>query len=277
MAGELAARVDPPPASPDWLGYPPASDAEVAALEAKLGLRLPPSYAAFLRASNGWRRITSAIGRLRPAGEVDLFRVENEDWVEIYGEDGWDVPDAEYLRATTTGAPPGHRAAHMPHLVQVSDVDDGVLLLNPRAVTPDGEWEAWFFANWVPGAQRYPSFAHLMLGEFQSFRQVQGSTGGWVPPTLPVPAATAKRTAAKKAGKEKAAKGAARDGGRVIAFAGIAGQGGAGAGRVRTLAGRLGRAAGVGPSRGRTWSGRCRTCSVAAMTPAVRSASACRP
>jgi HEAT repeats len=34
------------------------------------------------------------------------------------------------------------------------------------AVWPDGEWEAWFFANWLPGAMRYRSFADWMRQEF---------------------------------------------------------------------------------------------------------------
>jgi HEAT repeat protein len=32
-------------------------------------------------------------------------------------------------------------------------------------VWPDGEWETWFFANWVPGAVRYRSFAEWMRHE----------------------------------------------------------------------------------------------------------------
>lgn len=48
--------------------------------------------------------------------------------------------------------------------IQISEVDDGVLLLNPAIVTPEGEWEAWFFANWLPGALRSPSFFELIQG-----------------------------------------------------------------------------------------------------------------
>ena len=76
----------------------------------------------------------------------------------------------------------------MGSLVQVSDVGDGVYLLNPEAVTPDGEWEAWFFANWVPGARRYPSFAHLMRDEYLTFvRQNQVRVRRTGLPRLAVP------------------------------------------------------------------------------------------
>jgi HEAT repeat protein len=43
-------------------------------------------------------------------------------------------------------------------------------LLNPMVVTEDCEWEAWLSADWLPGVIRYPSFAHLMLDEYGSFR-----------------------------------------------------------------------------------------------------------
>ena len=41
-------------------------------------------------------------------------------------------------------------------------VDERVLLINPAAMYQGGEWEAWDFANWYPGAYRYASFAHLV-------------------------------------------------------------------------------------------------------------------
>ena len=50
--------------------------------------------------------------------------------------------------------------------------DSAIYLLNPKVVTPDGEWEAWFFANWLPGAARYRSFVELMQAEYRSFRQL---------------------------------------------------------------------------------------------------------
>lgn len=47
--------------------------------------------------------------------------------------------------------------------------DSAVYLLNPEVRTPSGEWEAWFFANWNPGACRYRSFWEMMQRECQSF------------------------------------------------------------------------------------------------------------
>src|SRR5207237_10803359 len=64
-------------------------------------------------------------------------------------------------------------------------------------------WEAWFFANWVPGAMRYPSFAHLLLNDYAAFRKLQNVKGRairlpkLVSPGPTVPRIPAERTARK--------------------------------------------------------------------------------
>ncbi len=57
--------------------------------------------------------------------------------------------------------------------IEISDVADGVLLLNPQVVSDDGEMDAWFFAAWLPGATRYPSFWELMQGERERYRSLR--------------------------------------------------------------------------------------------------------
>ena len=47
--------------------------------------------------------------------------------------------------------------------------DSMIYLLNPLAVAEDGEWEAWRFAHWIPGEERFPSFELLMQAEHESF------------------------------------------------------------------------------------------------------------
>jgi hypothetical protein len=44
-------------------------------------------------------------------------------------------------------------------------VGTAVYLLDPRAVGPDGEWEALHFAHWIPGVERHASFRALMERE----------------------------------------------------------------------------------------------------------------
>lgn len=40
-----------------WLGEPGATDAEITVAEQRLGMRLPPSYRAFLKQTNGFDHI----------------------------------------------------------------------------------------------------------------------------------------------------------------------------------------------------------------------------
>ncbi len=172
LQSSLATDLHPPVDSADWLGFKGATNQTIKNVETRLGIDLPPSYRVFLELSNGWRRTTPFIARVRPVEDVDWFRIENKQWVEIYSQDGSELSDTEYYAYSPDGAA-DHRSEHMTSLLQISDVDDGVYLLNPRAVTPDGEWEAWFFANWVPGATRFPSFAHLMLREYRTFADLE--------------------------------------------------------------------------------------------------------
>ena len=71
---------------------------------------------------------------------------------------------------------PIFRARYLKNSIVVSDMgDDAVLLLNPNIVQPNGEWEAWFFANWIAGAERWPSFWHLMQNLYQEFVELDAA------------------------------------------------------------------------------------------------------
>ena len=64
------------------------------------------------------------------------------------------------------------RVEYLESALEISDIgDSAIFLLNPKVLTPDGEWEAWFFGNWLPGANRYRSFAELMEDEYHSFHE----------------------------------------------------------------------------------------------------------
>ena len=64
-----------------------------------------------------------------------------------------------------------HRMAFGRDLEISDESDSAIYLLNPEVVTAEGEWEAWLFANWLPGASRYRSFAELMEAEYRTFRE----------------------------------------------------------------------------------------------------------
>jgi len=165
--GKYGAFVDPAVVTPERLasgrlGAPGATEEQLAELEARLGTRLPPSYRSFLEVSNGFLQPGVIVPRLFGTDEVDWYRVRHQDAIEVWTETlhefgGADAPDA-FER-------------HLPSCLQVSEVErigTAVYLLNPEVVDANGEWEALYFAHWVPGANRYPSFRALMEQELET-------------------------------------------------------------------------------------------------------------
>jgi hypothetical protein len=171
---EVRRRLAPEVIQSGWLGFPGAADAEIKAAEARLGTRLPPSYRSFLLASNGWRRPTYFIYELWPSTQIAWFRDRNQEWIDAYVGPAAELPaiaDAEYFTYGEGQDSCKFRTEYLQSALEISDIgDSAILLLNPRIVTPEGEWEAWFFANWLPGATRYRSFQELMEHERRSFQ-----------------------------------------------------------------------------------------------------------
>ena len=190
-----------------WLGYPGASEAELATAEIRLATRLPPSYRAFLYASNGWRFPSVSIFDLLPVAGIAWFAERNQDWVDAYVGPSAGTPpisDEEYFVYGEKHDSCKFRTEYLSTALQVSEAgDSAVLLLNPKIVTPDGEWETWFFANWLPGAVRYRSFAEWLVAERRSCRKQ----------LKPLPAAQVRRhVAVKRPVTVRKAQAAARSG-----------------------------------------------------------------
>lgn len=172
---EIAARDTKNPNTPRaidpvyGLGFPGATDQDIAAAESRLGTKLPPSYSEFLRATNGllqpYNYVASYGGDFWPASGIDWFAARNSEWIDAYeGVDEGMIPPgvpsfADQLR----------RTLELSH-----DGDSAVYLLNPGVVGTDGEWEAWFFATWSPEVEKFPSFAALMHSRYQEFRERGG-------------------------------------------------------------------------------------------------------
>lgn len=126
-----------------WLGYPAATEDQIADLEARLGQSLPPSYRAFLEVSNGFRQPGMRIERLLSADEVDWFREGHQGTIDIL-KDFIDLSNAVKI--------------------SIQDLDRlAIYLLNPNVVTGDGEWEALYF-DCESLDNPYPSFWSLMHG-----------------------------------------------------------------------------------------------------------------
>lgn len=153
-----------------WLGYPGASEQVLQELEQRLGRLLPRSYRTFLQLTNGWRRTSPFIEHVWPTTDVDYFRARNQDWIDILRETSSPVTPKEHVRYGEDQDTATYRAEYLSETIQLSPVGDAaVYLLNPAVVTPEGEWEAWFLASWLPGAKRHPSFWDLMQAEYASF------------------------------------------------------------------------------------------------------------
>ena len=145
-----------------WLGEPGATEEHIRAAEQRLGVGLPPSYRRFLAETNGFHELSPFIYRLFGTSEIDWFRNLNPDWIDAYQHNGGDdLSPEEHLRDPSDSV--RFRTAYLSSCLQISDEgDSAVVLLNPEVVTPEGEWETWFFANWQPGATRFRSFRAYM-------------------------------------------------------------------------------------------------------------------
>ncbi|MBI4492581.1 MAG: SMI1/KNR4 family protein [Chloroflexi bacterium] len=172
----IAKDLPPEVSNSGWLGYPPATDEEIAAAEARLGTRLPASYQAFLKVTNGWRRTGLFVPRFLSTYEIDWFRTHNQDMIDAWlrgarSQGGpFSVPDEQYFVYGHGQDPARIRCEYLPETLQLSEVwDTEVYLLNPQVMTRDEEWEAWFLAHWLLGAIRYRSFWEMMLGEHKRF------------------------------------------------------------------------------------------------------------
>jgi hypothetical protein len=156
-----SAFVDPEVVTPEllasgWLGASGATEEQLVALELRLGRRLPPSYRSFLQVSNGFLQPGSIVPRVLSTDEVDWYRTRHQDVIDVW---------AEALRDPGAEEAPDTFERYLPSCLQVSEVErigDAVYLLNPEVVNAAGEWEAFYFASWVPGANRCPSFRALM-------------------------------------------------------------------------------------------------------------------
>ena len=149
-AGEFEEELSADAVAQRWLGTDGASEETLAAAESRLGVRLPPTYRAFLSTTNGFGPVGFFVRRLRPAEELVWLRDEDPELIAIWTEETQETDLAESLA--------------------VSDEYDGArVLLNPTVVDHAGDWEAWYFAHWVPGAERHASFRTLVEEAHQSF------------------------------------------------------------------------------------------------------------
>ncbi len=145
-----------------WIGYPGASEEQIAQAEARLKTRLPESYREFLKVSNGWPTGGPYVARILPVEEIEWVSARKRNWLE-----GWKLgvrlgsgrDDPSVFREML-----GFDIGLLESGLEISNEDVGIYLLIPGLKSADGEWEAWCFEG-ETGAMRYSSFWDLMQDE----------------------------------------------------------------------------------------------------------------
>ena len=148
-----------------WLGLEAAEEAEVEALENRLGQKLPPSYRQFLLTSNGFLQPGMLVPRLYSTSEVtfldDAEKALFNSWQTSPADDSAFKDDNIFFQ-------------HIHLLIVISEQEESGsarYFLNPKRMNKDGEWEAYSYADWdSPPSTRYESFWDLMQREFKFLR-----------------------------------------------------------------------------------------------------------
>ncbi|MGW5650197.1 SMI1/KNR4 family protein [Streptomyces humi] len=157
---------DAEPLRTRWLGFPPASEERIRALEEKLGHRLPPSYRTFLAVSDGWRYAGGFVWLL--AGTDGVRWHEDAAGLSEYfpGELDDDPSPQDVLLAGMWG-----RALQL-------DVESDALyvLLDPGDVDEAGEWAVHTWAPWhADQPTRHDSFGTFMEAMYREFHHLEVS------------------------------------------------------------------------------------------------------
>jgi hypothetical protein len=177
-APDIARDVDDDVIRSGWMGFPPATEQEIAALEERLDCALPPSYRTFLATSNGWRQTGYTIFEVWPCTKVAWLMERNSALAEAWMESsrGAAITDEKYAVYGPEQDSTWMRAEYLPRCLEISSEGDAsILLLNPEIVFPDGEWEALQLASWYPGAYRFRSFRELLENQRKSFLDLRMS------------------------------------------------------------------------------------------------------
>ncbi|HAA29651.1 MAG TPA: SMI1/KNR4 family protein [Cyanobacteria bacterium UBA8553] len=171
-----------------WFGYPGATDEQIARAEARLETTLPSSYREFLKVTNGWRQTTPFIYKLWSTEDIEWLWVRHQAWIDAFLypyknndidslDSQWETPsisNSDYFVYGDAQDCSTLRVEYLQTALEISEKgESAIYLLNPQVVAEDGEWEAWFFCDWLPGADRYRSFREMMEVEYENFLELR--------------------------------------------------------------------------------------------------------
>ncbi|WP_409055683.1 SMI1/KNR4 family protein [Streptomyces sp. SYP-A7185] len=155
-----------------WLGFPPAPEERIVALEKRLGVRMPPSYRAFLEVSDGWRHAGGFVWLLAGTEEA---RWHNDD-------SGLGAMFEEYM--DEDAGPEERREADIWRRGLQLDVASDALyvLMDPEDVDQDGEWPVYTWASWrAASPRRFANFHDFMQDVYREFHSLRAGRGGGAP------------------------------------------------------------------------------------------------
>ncbi|MFE9095650.1 SMI1/KNR4 family protein [Streptomyces sp. NPDC007264] len=147
-----------------WLGFPPATEERIAAMEERLGLRMPPSYREFLKASDGWRHAGEFVWLLAGTGDA-RWHDDESGLAEMF---------EEYL--DEDAGPEERREAGIWRRGLQLDVESDIthVLLDPGDVDEAGEWAVYTWASWrAAPPERHASFLEFMREMYREFHSLR--------------------------------------------------------------------------------------------------------
>lgn len=156
-----------------WLGFPPASEERITALERRLGCRFPPSYRSFLMVSDGWRHAGGFVWLL--AGTEDAHWHDDRSGLAESFE--------QYL--DEDAGPEERREAGIWRRGLQLDVrsDCTYVLMDPEDVAENGEWAVYTWASWrAAPPERHADFAAFMRDMHREFHSLRSSPRDGAPP-----------------------------------------------------------------------------------------------
>ncbi|GGP33096.1 SMI1/KNR4 family protein [Streptomyces melanogenes] len=143
-----------------WLGFAPANEERLAALEQRIGLALPPSLRSFLQVTDGWRYPGHFVYLLAGTERIDWCGDAHGLSKDLLEELGEDADDEEVREAGVW--------ARSLQLAVESDMVD--VLLDPDDVDEHGEWAVYTYAAWrAAPPRRHETFKHFMEDMYQEF------------------------------------------------------------------------------------------------------------
>jgi hypothetical protein len=155
---EFRAEIPPEVTETGWLGSAPATDEQIAEVEARLGKPLPPSYREFLKVTNGGFAEQYFLDHLLSAENIEWLATSDPYWIA----DARKLEDRVKRTTQEIGIVPRYVANYVPPkeleaMLQIGvDVTGERYFLNPTMIDEDGEWQAIEYSRTMTSANRSP-------------------------------------------------------------------------------------------------------------------------